>query len=308
MGDILPLYVEKIVCEDTSAMVEEHLSECEQCRALLKNLHSRQTLPVADTLDSFKLVKKQIFRKRLWTAAAAVCLLLSLAAGIIMYLCVPFWLDAEEAIAYIQTLDDGSIKIKTTDLVYGQYQLAQGSNSVCHIGLLMTGSRWRQMFPRQVPQEMNEASREGYFIIGRVSKSGQTELYANQANGYYLNYTDGSVSKVLWNGTKASAPGAWFFQGGFQPSWVLKWLCFGTAVISAVLGVVLVFARKKKVWLFWSCAAAGISLSTLIITSGRFLTLETGELYTKLGLVGLLSLLISATALCFMKLNTGKIR
>lgn len=34
--DILPLYVEDIVSEDTKQFVEEHLSSCEECRTELK--------------------------------------------------------------------------------------------------------------------------------------------------------------------------------------------------------------------------------------------------------------------------------
>ena len=37
--DILPLYVDGIVSEDTKEMVEEHLRECESCRKEAEHMH-----------------------------------------------------------------------------------------------------------------------------------------------------------------------------------------------------------------------------------------------------------------------------
>lgn len=42
--DLLPLYAEHITSEATNALVEEHLAECEACRAELKQME--QPVPV----------------------------------------------------------------------------------------------------------------------------------------------------------------------------------------------------------------------------------------------------------------------
>ena len=43
--DILPLYVDGIVSEDTKEMVEEHLRECESCRKEAEYMQERIVLP-----------------------------------------------------------------------------------------------------------------------------------------------------------------------------------------------------------------------------------------------------------------------
>ena len=37
--ELLPLYVENMVCEDTIYFIEEHISTCEKCRNKLKSLY-----------------------------------------------------------------------------------------------------------------------------------------------------------------------------------------------------------------------------------------------------------------------------
>ncbi len=44
-SDILPLYVDGIVSEDTKEMVEEHLRECENCRRETEHMQEWIVLP-----------------------------------------------------------------------------------------------------------------------------------------------------------------------------------------------------------------------------------------------------------------------
>ena len=45
--DILPLYVEDMVSEDTAGFVKEHLRGCPECRAELKKLRRTETCAAA---------------------------------------------------------------------------------------------------------------------------------------------------------------------------------------------------------------------------------------------------------------------
>ena len=44
--DILPLYLDEVVSEDTREMVEEHLQTCEACRREVKLMKADVVLPV----------------------------------------------------------------------------------------------------------------------------------------------------------------------------------------------------------------------------------------------------------------------
>ena len=49
--DILPLYIDKIVSEDTISFVEEHLEKCAACRTELENMKTPNALEQA-TFDA----------------------------------------------------------------------------------------------------------------------------------------------------------------------------------------------------------------------------------------------------------------
>ncbi len=75
--DLLPLVAEKLVEPDTDTLVEEHLSECADCRQRLSELHAAPVRPV-DTADELRNLKKQIRKRRLCAALiAALCVFIA---------------------------------------------------------------------------------------------------------------------------------------------------------------------------------------------------------------------------------------
>lgn len=68
--DLLPLYAENMVEQETKVLVKEHLDECDDCRKKL----SEMSVPLEKTVDTarpLRNLKKQIRIKRLYTAALA---------------------------------------------------------------------------------------------------------------------------------------------------------------------------------------------------------------------------------------------
>lgn len=92
--DILPLYVDEAVSEDTKDLVEEHLFTCEACREEAELMKKTMVLPVhkdVRTLDKEMLKKwshKWLTRKVL-IAAVSVLATLGAAAGIYSALVLP---------------------------------------------------------------------------------------------------------------------------------------------------------------------------------------------------------------------------
>jgi predicted anti-sigma-YlaC factor YlaD len=80
--DILPLYVENMVSEDTSEFVKEHLESCPACRAELEKLREPvevQTEPQPD-MDAapLKRLKKALLMKKVQTILCTAAVLLAL--------------------------------------------------------------------------------------------------------------------------------------------------------------------------------------------------------------------------------------
>ena len=87
--DLLPLYHDGVCSEESTAMVEQHLSECESCKKYYTALCESDCVEAmscsqAEELkkaESFHSVKRRIFRKEIIAALCAVFLLLALFLG-----------------------------------------------------------------------------------------------------------------------------------------------------------------------------------------------------------------------------------
>lgn len=69
INELLPLYVEDMVCEDTIYFIEEHISTCEKCRNKLKGMESLNMLDektketINDDITNLENFKKEWKRK-----------------------------------------------------------------------------------------------------------------------------------------------------------------------------------------------------------------------------------------------------
>ena len=89
--DVLPLYFENMVSEDTAVFVKEHLKHCSDCAAEFECLKSGRQIDMAETpqkgndANVITAVKKKI-AKRIFKMVAAVCLVfLVLFSAIMLY-------------------------------------------------------------------------------------------------------------------------------------------------------------------------------------------------------------------------------
>ena len=63
--DILPLYVDGVVSDDTRNMVTKHLEDCEECRKKYEAMKSEVVIPVEDNVAPLKHFKKAWKRKKM---------------------------------------------------------------------------------------------------------------------------------------------------------------------------------------------------------------------------------------------------
>ena len=87
--DLLPLYVEDMVSEETAAYIGEHLESCEECKAELESLKGSAEIAVieekpamrADNAKPFKKIMKKMNRQFYSVAYAALIFLIFLGFG-----------------------------------------------------------------------------------------------------------------------------------------------------------------------------------------------------------------------------------
>lgn len=118
MKDILPLYIEDVVSDDTKKMVEEHLSCCETCRKEAMLLKKDIVLPTESGIYSvqekvLKNLKKTFRNKKIVVSLISVFTVLAAFCGVYALLVLP-----ENVIPY----DDSKILIEEIDgKLYGRY-------------------------------------------------------------------------------------------------------------------------------------------------------------------------------------------
>lgn len=83
--DLLPLYLDGVCSGESKSLVEQHLTQCEDCRALLERLGEAE-MPPLDQAAVLKKTAGQLNRRAVLAAAGVT--------AIILYWLVYFWQDA----------------------------------------------------------------------------------------------------------------------------------------------------------------------------------------------------------------------
>jgi len=119
ISDLLPLYAEKMVSDDTRALVEEHLDACPSCKAELdKMVHPKKFAP--DThIEPFRKAKKKLNTTKVYTAILSVLITLVIAITTVAYLTAPQYLPYSQDIVSVSQQDDGAIYLTFSEQVAG---------------------------------------------------------------------------------------------------------------------------------------------------------------------------------------------
>ena len=121
--DLLPLYHDGVCSEESRALVEEHLAQCEACAALCGKLNGQEeTVSVDDTaaLQSIQKEWKKSRGKALWRGVIVATLVLGVIAYALSWVdtfkTVPVPTDAMK-VSELSQLSDGRIiyRLKVTD-------------------------------------------------------------------------------------------------------------------------------------------------------------------------------------------------
>ena len=86
--DLIPLYIDDVCSEESKKIIEEHLEECEECKAFLSSMNEENNIikHISDNseetqkISSFKAVKKRMQRKQIISGIVAVLIAVSIFA------------------------------------------------------------------------------------------------------------------------------------------------------------------------------------------------------------------------------------
>lgn len=309
--DLLPLYAEDMVSEDSKKMVYDHLCVCDECSKELGAIQKTPRVPLEVDVKSLKRVGNTLRRRRLLSALAAVMTVLTIGVTVCTWLFAPYYLTAEEAIEGVDLREDGGLAIdyapgvtgisgfghldevnwgivcRTTryDWYMGQKKEAELANYTeeelkTHIADfyntdVCTQRDWDRMNNIYVDHGTIRTE-NGEIIPGDVAdeylrQNGEWVNRPAEENHWYLDPGTGDVKTLLWD------------AGQPYPDSVLATTTNIYAIVfygCLILAVVLFFAFRymhgigKELAIRGTLVLSGIAFSTLLATGGQLTVIE----------------------------------
>lgn len=108
--DILPLYVDKVVSEETQELVEEHLKHCKICSQEVRTMTQELALPIEKEAPLLQSFKKKLRNKKLIVSSLSILLTaLVIFGGNYFVFHYDSFIPYSESLIQIEEQDDGNL-------------------------------------------------------------------------------------------------------------------------------------------------------------------------------------------------------
>ena len=302
--DLLPLYAEDMVSQDSKALVDDHLCSCDSCTKELAELKKAPKVPVEVETSSLKRVEDTIRKRKLLTAVTAVLTLAAVLVTGTIFLMTPVYLTARQAIEGVELRDDGGLAIDYASGIMGYGSTSFGSEDDeffwCHttrydwLRSKLFGPKLSKMTQEELERYVQANAREeesfqqawdrilkihleyGTWKTPKESYfpnnlTGDWELVSRTAdkNVWYVNPHNPSSNTLIWNGAHKETDGI--------PSWISDTylILFGCCVFLAAVLLLTTRNRNGQIWELLRCfaiLAASVAVSILLVTNGNLIT------------------------------------
>ncbi len=119
INDLLPLYAEGMVSQDTRRLVEKHLDTCSNCTKQLEFLQKPSEISMDISAEPFKKIKRKLFRKNVELVAITVTLVLVIVIIGLAYITSPEYLSYSSDMMSLTEYEDGRIIVTFKEQVAG---------------------------------------------------------------------------------------------------------------------------------------------------------------------------------------------
>lgn len=232
--DLLPLYAEDMVSEDTAEFVKEHLGNCPTCRAELEKLRkpvqpvAAQHVPDIDA-EPLKRLKKALLMEKVQAILCTAAVLLALMLSGLSFL------TASEYFAYSQELvtvteganGEATISFSSEITDYKLQRIADPADKQTVYHLEVWTCAWDRMFSKPGAQDVTVKPENGHELL----------IYFTQ----FINQSS-SNSAVCIYGEIEPDSGGWMALPGLSMGY---WLAINI-VLLVILGVIWLNLRKKE--------------------------------------------------------------
>ena len=228
--DVLPLYLENMLSDDSCTMVEEHIEQCQECKIYLDEMKAFNKMPVDTNTSPLIKIKSTLRKKKIQTAIFSMMFSIMLLVITIAFLTAPEYIPYSERSVTINEIGNGSVLAKFEDTVYGydisSYPTDNNTGYVYHI------TTWNSIWNRNI----------------KKSNANNTILNPNGENvvSVYYYQTDGSEDILMYG--KDINPGGGIIT---LPRLFLSYYSLIAIVLAIICGLImLILHRNKKVFNF----------------------------------------------------------
>lgn len=232
--DLLPLYAEDMVSEDTAEFVKEHLGNCPTCRAELEKLRkpvqpvAAQHVPDIDA-EPLKRLKKALLMEKVQAILCTAAVLLALMLSGLSFLTAPEYFAYSQELVTVTEGANGEATISFSSEItnYKLQRIADPADKQTVYHLEVWTCAWDRMFSKPGAQDVTVKPENGHELL----------IYFTQ----FINQSS-SNSAVCIYGEIEPDSGGWMALPGLSMGY---WLEINI-VLLVILGVIWLNLRKKE--------------------------------------------------------------
>lgn len=232
--DLLPLYAEDMVSEDTAEFVKEHLGNCPTCRAELEKLRkpvqpvAAQHVPDIDA-EPLKRLKKALLMEKVQAILCTAAVLLALMLSGLSFLTAPEYFAYSQELVTVTEGANGEATISFSSEItnYKLQRIADPADKQTVYHLEVWTCAWDRMFSKPGAQDVTVKPENGHELL----------IYFTQ----FINQGS-SNSAVCIYGEIEPDSGGWMALPGLSMGY---WLAINI-VLLVILGVIWLNLRKKE--------------------------------------------------------------
>ena len=232
--DLLPLYAEDMVSEDTAEFVKEHLGNCPTCRAELEKLRkpvqpvAAQHVPDIDA-EPLKRLKKVLLMEKVQAILCTAAVLLALMLSGLSFLTAPEYFAYSQELVTVTEGANGEATISFSSEItnYKLQRIADPADKQTVYHLEVWTCAWDRMFSKPGAQDVTVKPENGHELL----------IYFTQ----FINQSS-SNSAVCIYGEIEPDSGGWMVLPGLSMGY---WLAINI-VLLVILGVIWLNLRKKE--------------------------------------------------------------
>ena len=232
--DLLPLYTEDMVSEDTAEFVKEHLGNCPTCRAELEKLRkpvqpvAAQHVPDIDA-EPLKRLKKALLMEKVQAILCTAAVLLALMLSGLSFLTAPEYFAYSQELVTVTEGANGEATISFSSEItnYKLQRIADPADKQTVYHLEVWTCAWDRMFSKPGAQDVTVKPENGHELL----------IYFTQ----FINQSS-SNSAVCIYGEIEPDSGGWMALPGLSMGY---WLAINI-VLLVILGVIWLNLRKKE--------------------------------------------------------------